>query len=85
MSIAAETALPLPEERRTTSVTPLRPRSPEPDPREVARAALLRRLAIDRLRDLRDDGVTTAYVARMYGVDRTELAEVMAELGFATR
>ena len=84
MSIAAETALPRPEERRTTPVTPLR--TPfEPDPRDVARAALLRRLAMDRLRDLRDDGVTAAYVARMYGVDRAELAHLMAELGLATR
>ena len=33
------------------------------------RDQLIRCLAADRLRDLRDDGVTVAYVARMYGVD----------------
>jgi hypothetical protein len=49
---------------------------PEPDPAE----ALIRRLAADRLRDLRDDGVTLAYVARMYGVDAAMMDRLQAEL-----
>ncbi|HEX6751503.1 MAG TPA: hypothetical protein VF092_29695 [Longimicrobium sp.] len=49
---------------------------PEPDPAE----ALIRRLAADRLRDLRDDGVTLAYVARMYGVDAALMERLQAEL-----
>ncbi len=38
---------------------------------------LIRRLALDRLRDLRDDGVTTEYIGRMYGVsaERIRLLE----------
>jgi hypothetical protein len=48
----------------------------EPDPAE----ALIRRLAADRLRDLRDDGVTTAYVARMYGVEPALMERLQAEL-----
>ncbi len=85
MTTAAEAALPPSDERRTASVTPIRPLPTVPDPHEVARAMLLRRLAADRLRDLRDDGVTTGYMARMYGVHRPVLDELMAELGLATR
>jgi hypothetical protein len=48
----------------------------EPDPAE----ALIRRLAADRLRDLRDDGVTLAYVARMYGVEAALLERLQSEL-----
>jgi len=51
------------------------------DPEEnAAREALVRRLAADRLRDLRDDGVTLAYVARMYEVDPELLEWVQSEL-----
>ena len=45
-----------------------------------ARDALVRRLAADRLRDLRDDGLTMGYVARMYDVDAAELESLAAEL-----
>jgi hypothetical protein len=48
----------------------------ESDPAE----ALIRRLAADRLRDLRDDGVTAGYVARMYGVDPALLERLQSEL-----
>jgi len=48
----------------------------EPDPAEV----LIRRLAADRLRDLRDDGVTLGYVARMYGVEAALLERLQSEL-----
>lgn len=44
------------------------------------RELLVRRLAADRLRDLRDDGVTMGYVARMYGVDTEILEQLAAEL-----
>ena len=46
------------------------------DPREL----LIRRLAADRLRDLRDDGVTLAYAARMYGIDAAEMESLEADL-----
>jgi hypothetical protein len=47
-----------------------------PDPIET----VIRRLAADRLRDLRDDGLTLAYAARMYGLDAGEMAALEAEL-----
>jgi hypothetical protein len=83
MNTAAEAALPPSEERRTASVTPIRPLVTSADAAAEARASLLRRLACDRLRDLRDDGVTHGYVARIYGVERALLDEVMAELGLS--
>jgi hypothetical protein len=36
------------------------------DAEQEARARLIVRLAADRLRELRDDGVTFGYIARMY-------------------
>jgi hypothetical protein len=47
-----------------------------PDPREM----VIRRLAADRLRDLRDDGLTLAYAARMYGIDTAEMEALEADL-----
>jgi len=47
-----------------------------PDPREL----VIRRLAADRLRDLRDDGLTLAYAARMYGIDTAEMESLEADL-----
>jgi hypothetical protein len=47
-----------------------------PDPREL----VIRRLAADRLRDLRDDGLTLAYAARMYGIDSAEMEALEADL-----
>ncbi|MQA92541.1 MAG: hypothetical protein GEU90_20355 [Gemmatimonas sp.] len=41
---------------------------------------LIRRLALDRLRDLRDDGVTMAYIGRMYGVSGERMEAVETEL-----
>ena len=41
---------------------------------------LVRKLALDRLRDLRDDGVTTDYIGRMYGVSRERLLELERDL-----
>jgi hypothetical protein len=46
------------------------------DPRE----RVIRRLAADRLRDLRDDGLTLAYAARMYGIDAAEMEALQADL-----
>ena len=46
----------------------------------ATRELLMRRLAADRLRDLRDDGLTLAYVARMYGVEPDEMEAMEAEL-----
>lgn len=53
---------------------------PADDGEREARERLIHALAADRLRDLRDEGVTLAYVARMYGVDAAEMESVEAEL-----
>jgi hypothetical protein len=44
------------------------------------RELVIRRLAADRLRDLRDDGLTLAYAARMYGIDAAEMEALEADL-----
>lgn len=49
------------------------------DERE-ARARLIVQLAADRLREMRDDGVTLAYVARMYGVPADTMERLYADL-----
>ena len=41
---------------------------------------LLRRLAADHLRDLRDDGMTVDYVARIYGVSPERMEILYREL-----
>lgn len=73
---------------RPTAAAPVAAEAPtlralpvEPAPAREARERLLRQLAADRLRDLRDDGVTLAYVARMYGVEPAFLEEATADLG----
>jgi hypothetical protein len=83
MKTGAELALPLAEERQAASVTPIRPLPV--DAEDPARARLVRRLAADRLRDLRDDGVTVGYMARMYGVEQGLMEELVATLGLGTR
>lgn len=83
MRTGAEPALPLAEERQTASVTPIRPLPL--DGQDTERARLLRRLAADRLRDLRDDGVTVGYMARMYGVEQGVMEEMVSALGLGTR
>jgi hypothetical protein len=52
----------------------------EPPAERERRERLVQRLAADRLRDLRDDGVTTAYMARMYGVEPELIERLQAEL-----
>ena len=52
----------------------------EVDVAAANRELLMRRLAADRLRDLRDDGLTMAYMARMYGVEPDEMEALAAEL-----
>jgi len=83
MKTGAEPVLPLAEERHTASVTPIRPLPVDRHDKE--RGTLLRRLAADRLRDLRDDGVTVAYMARMYGVEQGMMEEMISGLGLGTR
>jgi hypothetical protein len=68
---------------RPALITPLRAFPAEP--RETERDKLVRRLAADRLRDLRDDGVTLSYIARMYGVETGLMEEMIGELGLGTR
>lgn len=84
MKTGAEPALPLAEDRQTASVTPIRALPLDPDP-AVEQARLLRRLAADRLRELRDDGVTPGYIARMYGVELGMMEETMQSLGLLNR
>jgi hypothetical protein len=45
-----------------------------------ARTRLLAKLAADRLRELRDDGVTLGYIARMYDVAPDSLERLYGEL-----
>jgi len=85
MKTGAEPALPLADDRQTASVTPLRALPLDPDPHAVEQARLLRRLAADRLRELRDDGVTPGYIARMYGVEVGIMQETMQSLGLLAR
>jgi hypothetical protein len=60
----------LPSIRPTLSLVPAR----------SAHEPLLRALALDRLRDLRDDGVTLDYVGRMYGVSGDRVRQLEEEL-----
>lgn len=85
MKTGAEPVLPLAEDRQSASITPIRPLPVDPDPADAERARLLRRLASDRLRDLRDDGVTVGYMARMYGVEQGLMEEVLNALGLGAR
>jgi hypothetical protein len=85
MKTGAEPVLPVAEDRQTASVTPIRPFPIDADPADAARTRLLRRLACDRLRDLRDDGVTVGYIARMYGVEQGMMEEMISALGLDTR
>lgn len=41
---------------------------------------LIRRLALDRLRDLHDDGVTMDYIGRMYDVSGERIAALERDL-----
>ena len=83
MKAGAEPVLPLAENRRSATVTPIRPLPFGDD--DSGRARLLRRLAADRLRDLRDDGVTVGYMARMYEVDQGMVEEMISDLALGTR
>lgn len=83
MKTGAEPLLPRAEARPSAPVTPIRPLPL--DTAETDRARLVRRLAADRLRDLRDDGVTVAYMARMYGVEPELMEEMVTALGLGTR
>lgn len=80
MKSGAEPVLPMAEERQGATVTPIRPLPIEPDPALEARTRLLARLAADRLRDLRDDGVSVGYIARMYGVESSEIQDLMSSI-----
>lgn len=64
-----------PADGRLLRALPVQP----PAEREL-RDELILRLAADRLRDLRDDGVTMSYVARMYCVDVETLWKIADEL-----
>ena len=64
----------------TAAPRPLRALPVEEDESAAARDALILRLAADRLRDLRDDGLTLAYAARMYGIDSAEMEALEADL-----
>jgi hypothetical protein len=80
MKSGANPALSMAQERQSATVTPIRTFTVEPDPAVEARSRLISRLAADRLRDLRDDGVSTGYIARMYGVDPATIQEMMSTI-----
>jgi DNA invertase Pin-like site-specific DNA recombinase len=80
MKSGANPALSTAEERQSATVTPIRTFTLEPDPAIEARTRLIGQLAADRLRDLRDDGVSTAYIARMYGVGPSTIQEMMSTI-----
>jgi hypothetical protein len=84
MTTATDGELTRSGDRTPPGVTPLRPLQAHLDPGEAARVALLRRLATDRLRDLRDEGLTQGYIARMYEVERATLEELMRALGLTS-
>lgn len=50
------------------------------DAETLERNRLLAKLAADRLRELRDDGVTLGYIARMYDVEPESLERLYGEL-----
>jgi hypothetical protein len=83
MRQGAERVLRAVRERQSATVTPIRPLPL--DTADAARDRLLRRLAADRLRDLRDDGVTIGYMARMYEVDPGLMEEMIGDLALRTR
>jgi len=66
------TIQPAPDSRRRSLPLVLYPASAE--------EALIRRLALDRLRDLREDGVTWDYVGRMYGVGGEQIRSLARRL-----
>ena len=75
-AVEATYATPTPAPSRPIRALPVEEVVEIPDPRET----VIRRMAADRLRDLRDDGLTLAYAARMYGIDAEEMAALEAEL-----
>jgi hypothetical protein len=70
----------LPEPETLPHAPALRVLPTEHERVRAARDALVQRLAADRVRELRDDGVTMAYVARIYDVEIELLEQVLAEL-----
>ena len=81
MKNGAEPAAALDHPAATPPARPIRALPLEDPAEREARERLIRRLAADRLRDLRDDGVTVAYVARMYDVEPGAIEHLLAELG----
>jgi hypothetical protein len=80
MKSGADSALSITEQRQSVTATPIRTFAVEPDPAAEERIRLISQLAADRLRDLRDDGVSTPYIARMYGVDPSIIREMMGTI-----
>lgn len=79
MSTGAEAAR-TPETARSGSAsTPIRTLPITPQAQAAATDRLIRRLATDRVRDLRDEGVTVGYIARMYGVSTEAMEKLIRE------
>lgn len=78
MQTAADAGLIAPNP--SPALRPLRALPIEEVDTAAAREAVILRLAADRLRDLRDEGLTLAYVAKMYGVEAAEMEALEAEL-----
>ncbi|MDB4951054.1 MAG: hypothetical protein JWM27_3703 [Gemmatimonadetes bacterium] len=66
--------------RRAPRPRALPPLEPRPDAAQEARARLILRLAADRLRELRDDGVTFGYIARIYDVPPETMTRLYDDL-----
>ena len=76
MRQTAEHSLPV----SATDARPIRVLPVEVPPEVEKRARLVRQLAADRLRDLRDEGLTLSRIARVYEVDPEDVEALLAEL-----
>jgi hypothetical protein len=79
MSTGAEAALSPEPTRAGVASAPIRKLPVTPEAEAAAMDRLIRRLASDRVRDLRDEGVTVGYIARMYDVTTGAMEKLIRE------
>jgi hypothetical protein len=79
MKTGAAATVPAPSARSAATSATIHPLPRTAVAEAVATDRVIRLLAADRIRDLRDDGVTEAYIARMYEVDEEALAAVIRD------
>jgi hypothetical protein len=86
MMTGAAAAVPTPPARSAAASATIHPLPRAAAAETAATDRLIRLLASDRIRDLRDEGVTDAYIARMYRVSEPALQAVIRdELPFTRR